>query len=188
MTPNPQAVEGVTYAHKLDKAEARLDWNDSASALERKVRAFDPWPVAEAHIGGERLRAAKTVRSDVLERLHLLAPIEHVRRGGHLLMPPLLRILLPQHEQSFRRRERERLQDHGVDGREDGGVGATADAGREHGQAGARAPGPVPSRRKTSFPPPRSWPVATASSITSAAKKRANNASSRKARSASAGT
>jgi methionyl-tRNA formyltransferase len=56
MTSRPQPAEGATYAHKLDKAEARLDWNDSAGALERKVRAFDPWPVAEAHIGGERLR------------------------------------------------------------------------------------------------------------------------------------
>jgi len=56
MTPQPQPDDGATYAHKLDKAEARLDWNDSAAALERKVRAFDPWPVAEAHIGSERLR------------------------------------------------------------------------------------------------------------------------------------
>jgi methionyl-tRNA formyltransferase len=51
-----QAGEGVAYAHKIDKAEARLDWNDSAVALARKVRAFDPWPVAEAEIQGERLR------------------------------------------------------------------------------------------------------------------------------------
>jgi methionyl-tRNA formyltransferase len=56
MTAQPQASDGVTYAHKLDKAEARLDWNESAVALERKVRAFDPWPVAEAQIDGERLR------------------------------------------------------------------------------------------------------------------------------------
>ncbi len=51
-----QATDGVTYAHKLDKAEARLDWNDSAAALARKVRAFDPWPVAETGLAGERLR------------------------------------------------------------------------------------------------------------------------------------
>ena len=51
-----QAAEGVTYAHKLDKAEARLDWNEPALVLERKVRAFDPWPVAEGMLGGERLR------------------------------------------------------------------------------------------------------------------------------------
>ncbi|WP_395679524.1 methionyl-tRNA formyltransferase [Dokdonella sp.] len=51
-----QREDGVEYAHKLDKAEARLDWNQSARQLERKVRAFDPWPVAEAVIDGERLR------------------------------------------------------------------------------------------------------------------------------------
>ena len=52
----PQPIDGVTYAHKLDKAEARLDWNASATTLERKVRAFNPWPVAEAQVNGERLR------------------------------------------------------------------------------------------------------------------------------------
>jgi methionyl-tRNA formyltransferase len=52
----PQRDDGVAYAHKLDKAEARLDWNEPALQLERKVRAFDPWPVAEAIIDGERLR------------------------------------------------------------------------------------------------------------------------------------
>jgi len=56
MTAQAQAIDGATYAHKLDKAEARLDWNDSALALERKVRAFNPWPVAEAQLDGERLR------------------------------------------------------------------------------------------------------------------------------------
>ena len=52
----PQPETGVTYAHKLDKAEAKLDFTRSATELERKVRAFDPWPVAEAEIAGERVR------------------------------------------------------------------------------------------------------------------------------------
>lgn len=52
----PQPAEGVTYAHKLDKAEAKLDWTQPAEALARKVRAFNPWPVAEAEVAGERLR------------------------------------------------------------------------------------------------------------------------------------
>ena len=52
----PQRDDGVEYAHKLDKAEARLDWNESAAALARKVRAFDPWPVAEGLLDGERVR------------------------------------------------------------------------------------------------------------------------------------
>jgi len=55
-TPQPQPAEGATYAHKLDKAEARLDWTQPADVLARKVRAFDPWPVAEADVAGERLR------------------------------------------------------------------------------------------------------------------------------------
>lgn len=56
LAPRAQADEGVSYAHKLDKAEAKLDWTLPARALARKVRAFDPWPVAEAEIHGERLR------------------------------------------------------------------------------------------------------------------------------------
>jgi methionyl-tRNA formyltransferase len=51
-----QPEEGVVYAHKLEKSEALLDFGLPAIELERKVRAFDPWPVAEADIAGERLR------------------------------------------------------------------------------------------------------------------------------------
>jgi len=51
-----QAADGVVYAHKIDKAEAILDWNLPAKALADKVRAFDPWPVCEAVVGNERLR------------------------------------------------------------------------------------------------------------------------------------
>lgn len=54
--PEVQSSEGITYAHKLDKVEAQLDWTKSALELERKVRAFNPWPVAETQIFGERLR------------------------------------------------------------------------------------------------------------------------------------
>ena len=51
-----QPAEGVTYAHKLEMSEAQLDWSQSAEILARKVRAFEPWPVAEAVVAGERLR------------------------------------------------------------------------------------------------------------------------------------
>ena len=54
--PRPQPAEGVTYAHKLDKAEARLDWSRPAAELAATVRAFNPWPVAEATLAGERVR------------------------------------------------------------------------------------------------------------------------------------
>ncbi len=54
--PVPQAGSGATYAAKLDKNEARIDWNHDAAILARRVRAFDPWPVAWCDIGGERTR------------------------------------------------------------------------------------------------------------------------------------
>lgn len=54
--PQPQPDVGVTYAHKLDKAEAKLDWTRPAIELANKVRAFNPWPMAEGVLGGERLR------------------------------------------------------------------------------------------------------------------------------------
>lgn len=56
LVARPQPEEGVTYAHKLDKAEARLDVSRTAQELEYQVRAFDPWPVAEGEIAGETLR------------------------------------------------------------------------------------------------------------------------------------
>ena len=52
----PQPETGATYAHKLEKSEAELDFSRPAVELERKVRAFDPWPVAEAVLADERVR------------------------------------------------------------------------------------------------------------------------------------
>ncbi|MCD9027354.1 methionyl-tRNA formyltransferase [Luteimonas sp. BDR2-5] len=54
--PQPQPETGVTYAHKLDKAEAWLDWSRPAQQLADQVRAFNPWPVAEGEVAGEKLR------------------------------------------------------------------------------------------------------------------------------------
>jgi len=51
-----QPEAGVTYAAKLDKAEARIDWTGSAVEIERQVRAFSPWPIAETRYEGEQLR------------------------------------------------------------------------------------------------------------------------------------
>jgi methionyl-tRNA formyltransferase len=69
--PWVQPEAGATYAHKLDKAEARLDWNQPAAVLARKVRAFEPWPVAEAMVAGERLRIHGAVALDLP---HAFAP------------------------------------------------------------------------------------------------------------------
>ncbi len=74
----PQPAQGVTYAHKLDKAEARLDWNAAAGALANKVRAFHPWPVAEAVLGGERVRIHA---AHALDEAHAALPGAVLRAG-----------------------------------------------------------------------------------------------------------
>src|SRR5471032_102412 len=54
--PTPQPEEGVTYAHKLGKEEGVLDWRRPAGELERKVRAFHPWPGTSFELNGERIK------------------------------------------------------------------------------------------------------------------------------------
>ena len=56
LAPEPQPEAGVTYAAKLEKGEARLDFAEPALALHRRVRAFHGWPVAETTLDGERVR------------------------------------------------------------------------------------------------------------------------------------
>jgi methionyl-tRNA formyltransferase len=53
---SPQPLEGVTYAPRIEKAEARIDWSRDALEIERQIRAFNPWPVAETVLDGEPLR------------------------------------------------------------------------------------------------------------------------------------
>lgn len=64
LQPVPQPTEGVTYAAKLDKAEALIDWSKDALQIERQVRAFNPWPVAETRLEGEQLRVFEAVAGD----------------------------------------------------------------------------------------------------------------------------
>ena len=71
--PVPQSAAGITYAHKIDKAEAWLDWSQPAAVLERKVRAFDPFPGAQVLFAGTQIkiwsaRAIAPLTTDATER------------------------------------------------------------------------------------------------------------------------
>jgi len=55
-TPAPQDGTQATYAPKLSKQEARIDWQEPAAVLARRIRAFNPWPVCWCELGGQRLR------------------------------------------------------------------------------------------------------------------------------------
>ncbi|MEO7773172.1 MAG: methionyl-tRNA formyltransferase [Steroidobacteraceae bacterium] len=56
LAPRAQPADGVTYAAKLDKAEAAIQWRGDAAQIERQVRAFNPWPVAQTLWQSEPLR------------------------------------------------------------------------------------------------------------------------------------
>lgn len=56
LEPEPQDDSQATYAHKLDKQEACIDWQDDAAAIVRKIQAFNSWPVAYTDYNGKSLR------------------------------------------------------------------------------------------------------------------------------------
>ncbi len=56
LAPEIQDDSQASYAHKLAKAEAEVDWSQPAVAIDRLIRAFDPWPVAQTQLDGASLR------------------------------------------------------------------------------------------------------------------------------------
>ncbi|MEG1736355.1 MAG: methionyl-tRNA formyltransferase, partial [Comamonas sp.] len=52
----PQPAEGVTYAHKIEKAESLIDWNESAELIARRLRAFNPFPGGATSLGSEAIK------------------------------------------------------------------------------------------------------------------------------------
>lgn len=70
-----QAKQGVSYARKLLKAEAQISWRKPAELLERRVRAFKPWPVAWCTINGERTRVWRAIHE----------PLDHNSKPGTIL-------------------------------------------------------------------------------------------------------
>jgi methionyl-tRNA formyltransferase len=56
LTPTPQPNEGTTYAHKVEKHEAAVDWTQPAAAIVRRIRAFDPFPGATTVMSGESIK------------------------------------------------------------------------------------------------------------------------------------
>ena len=59
-----QPPEGITYAAKIEKSEARIDWQDDVLLVDRKIRAFHPWPIAETRFAGESLRLHRASVAD----------------------------------------------------------------------------------------------------------------------------
>jgi methionyl-tRNA formyltransferase len=68
LVPRPQPEDGVSYAAKVEKSEARIEWNSSAAVLDRQIRAFNPWPIAETRFAHETLRVLGAVVTDARAR------------------------------------------------------------------------------------------------------------------------
>ncbi len=56
LVPQPQDDDSATYAHKINKSEGEIDWRASSVEIQRKIRAFNPWPVAYTRQGADVLR------------------------------------------------------------------------------------------------------------------------------------
>ena len=77
LLPQPQPHAGVTYAHKIEKHEAQIDWQQSAAVIERRIRAFNPFPGASSFLNGEVIK---------LQRAHvLIAACAHKTGAGGIL-------------------------------------------------------------------------------------------------------
>jgi len=64
LQPVPQPTAGVTYAGRINKADGIIDWSQSALAIDRSIRAFNPWPVAQTLLDGELLRCWSAIPLD----------------------------------------------------------------------------------------------------------------------------
>jgi methionyl-tRNA formyltransferase len=79
-----QPTEGVTYAQKIAKAEALIQWQDSAAQIARKVRAFNPWPIAETRFNGEQLRIWDAVPVEMqVRKAEGIRPGTVLEQGDH---------------------------------------------------------------------------------------------------------
>lgn len=79
--PVPQDNDLATYAHKLNKAEAALNWQESAELISRKIRAFSAFPVAHAQLDGQSVRF---YRGEAINQSHNTLPgtvIKHDKDG-----------------------------------------------------------------------------------------------------------
>ncbi len=60
LVPEPQGEDGVTYAAKIDKDEARIDWTRPAQEIDRQIRGLSPFPGAWTTLGGKRLKLLRS--------------------------------------------------------------------------------------------------------------------------------
>jgi methionyl-tRNA formyltransferase len=88
LKPVKQPTQGVTYAHKIEKHEAAIDWRLSALAIVRRVRAFNPFPGATATLNGEVLKVWSAGVGDAHDWTPAEAPLNADISGSILAVSP----------------------------------------------------------------------------------------------------
>ena len=78
LTPMPQESDGITYAQKLNKQEAWIDWSQSAVEINRMIRAFNPYPIAQCQAQGLQFedKTLRILEADVVDSNHNKQPGE----------------------------------------------------------------------------------------------------------------
>jgi len=81
LTPTPQKTESVTYASKLVKEEAWIDWNQSAVEINRQIRAFNPYPIAQTNASSDKFenKVLRILSANVLTETNNNAPGEVIK-------------------------------------------------------------------------------------------------------------
>jgi methionyl-tRNA formyltransferase len=77
LAPNPQSEDGVTYAKKIEKAEARVDWSAPAEIVDRQIRALSPFPGAWCEYQGERIKLLMSSLSEQSGSTGQVCGVEH---------------------------------------------------------------------------------------------------------------
>jgi methionyl-tRNA formyltransferase len=77
----PQPQNGITYAEKISKTEALIDWQEDAVLVLRRIRAFNPWPVAETRLDGAQLRIWQAELAPVIAAAAPRTPVPRASPG-----------------------------------------------------------------------------------------------------------
>jgi methionyl-tRNA formyltransferase len=81
LQPKPQSEVGVCYAHKIEKAEATINWSQSAEQIECRIRAFNPFPIALTHWGEQAIKCWAAERVQPQLESELASQAQHAQPG-----------------------------------------------------------------------------------------------------------
>jgi len=115
-TAEPQDETLVTYAHKLDKQESRLDWSQSAQILSRQVRGLNAWPVAETMLSGKVMRVWQTEVVEGVSELAVGSILDNAKQIDVVTGEGILRLLEIQMPGKKRMKAADFLNAHSVSG------------------------------------------------------------------------